>query len=131
MRGNKSDRNDTVAIAEVPRRPNIIAVPVKSVARQDIQCLHRMREQCVTRRTALMNQVRGLLSEYGVVASQGLRAFVRLLAELTDPQSEAVSGYLKVQCRFMLEEYHQLSGTGLLPGIDIPPFHRPVDPSDS
>jgi len=109
VRGNKSDRNDTVAIAEASRRPNIISVPIKSVARQDIQCLHRMREQCVTRRTALMNQVRGLLSEYGVVAPQGLKAFVRLLAEVTDPQSEAVSAYLKVQFRYMLEEYHQLS----------------------
>jgi len=109
VRGNKSDRNDTVAIAEASRRANIIAVPIKSVARQDIQCLHRMREQSVTRRTALMNQVRGLLSEYGVVASQGHKAFVRLLTEITDPQSESVSAYLKVQFRFMLEEYHQLS----------------------
>ena len=109
VRGNKSDRNDTIAIAEASRRPNIITVPVKTVAQQDIQCLHRMREQCVIRRTGLMNQARGLLSEYGVVSTQGHKAFVRLLAEVIDPESDAVSAYLKVQFRFILEEYHQLS----------------------
>lgn len=109
VRGNKSDRNDAIAIAEASRRPNIVSVPVKTVARQDIQCLHRMREQCVTRRTSLMNQARGLLSEYGVVSTQGHKAFVRLLAEVTDPHNDAVSAYLKVQFRFMAQEYHQLS----------------------
>ena len=74
-----------------------------------------------------MNQVRGLLSEYGVVAPQGLKAFVLLLAEVTDPQSESVSAHLKIQFRFMLEEYHQFSGTGLLPGIGIPPFHSSIN----
>ena len=52
----------------------------------------------------MMNQVRGLLSEYGVVAPQGLKAFVLLLAEVTDPQSESVSAHLKIQFGFMLEE---------------------------
>ena len=38
QRGNKSDANDTIAIGEAADRPNIIPVPVKTVAQQDIQC---------------------------------------------------------------------------------------------
>jgi len=67
VRGNKSDHNDAVAIAEASRRPKINEVPIKTVAQQEIQSLHRMRDLCVQRRTAVMNQARGLLSEYDSV----------------------------------------------------------------
>ena len=60
VRGNKRDRNDTVAIAEASRRPNIVDVPLKSIAQQVIQFLHRMHDLCVARRTGLMNQTGGL-----------------------------------------------------------------------
>lgn len=65
VRGNKSDRNDAVAIAEAAQRPNIIPVPIKSIEQQDIQNLHRIRERYVSHRTGLINQTRGLLAEYG------------------------------------------------------------------
>ena len=51
VRGNKSDHNDTVAIAEASRRPNILQVPIKTNAQQEIQSLNRMRDLCVQRRT--------------------------------------------------------------------------------
>jgi transposase len=45
-------------------------VTVKSQARQDMLALHRVRSLLVCERTALMNQMRGLLAKYGnVVAS--------------------------------------------------------------
>lgn len=109
VRGNKSDHNDTVAIAEASRRPNIIDVPLKSIAQQDIQCLHRMRDLCVSRRTGLMNQTRGLLSEYGIVAATGHAAFSKLLSEVTDPDNDAISTVLKNQFRAVKDEYQALS----------------------
>ena len=45
-------------------------VPVKSVAQQDVQALHRIRERQIKARTALINQIRGLLVEYGLVIPQ-------------------------------------------------------------
>lgn len=108
VRGNKSDSNDVVAIAEASRRPNIIDVPIKTVAQQDIQSLHRMRDLCVRRRTSLMNQTRGLLSEYGVISRVGHKAFSTLLAKISDPQHTAISSVLKVQFRLINEEYQQL-----------------------
>jgi len=109
VRGNKSDRNDVVGIAEASRRPRIIDVPVKTVAQQDIQSLHRMRDLCVRRRTSLINQTRGLLSEYGVVCPRGHKGFAKLLGDITDPENDAVSAVLKVQFRMVREEYQQLS----------------------
>ena len=109
VRGNKSDHNDTIAIAEASRRPNIHQVPIKSTAQQEIQRLHRMRDLCVQRRTSVMNQTRGLLSEYGVVSPKGHKAFLRLIALITDPEHEAISATLKTQIRLVSEEYQQLT----------------------
>ena len=109
VRGNKSDRNDTVAIAEASRRPNIVDVPLKSITQQDIQCLHRMRDLCVARRTGLMNQTRGLLSEYGIVGGGGHTAFSRLLSEVVDPESGDISPVLKNQFRAVRNEYQSLT----------------------
>ena len=73
VRGNKNDHNDAVAIAEASLRPHIRFVPVKTILQQDIQMRHRIRQRHVSERTALVNQIRGLLSEYGIVVSQGWR----------------------------------------------------------
>ena len=109
VRGNKSDHNDAVAIAEASRRPNITDVPVKTVAQQEIQSLHRMRDLCVQRRTSIMNQSRGLLSEYGLVSHKGHKAFTRLIAEICGPESHWVGDSLKTQYRLVGYEYMQLS----------------------
>jgi transposase len=107
VRGNKSDRNDAVAIAEAAHRPRLLPVPVKSVEQQDIQCLHRLRERYVAERTSLSNQTRGLLSEFGVVAPQGHRSFCVLLRAADDhPQ---LSERLKVQLRQIADEYDALN----------------------
>ena len=59
---NKNDMRDAEAIAEAVTRPSMRFVPVKDVAQQDIQALHRVRERLVTARTALVNEMRGLLA---------------------------------------------------------------------
>ncbi len=73
VRGNKNDANDAIAISEASLRPRMRFVPVKTLFQQDIQMLHRIRQRHVSERTSLVNQVRGLLSEYGVVVSKGWR----------------------------------------------------------
>jgi len=74
VKGNKNDYNDAEAIAEAVQRPGMRFVPIKSVDQQDIQNLHRQRERIKKARTALVNQVRGLLTEYGIVINQGVTA---------------------------------------------------------
>ena len=73
VRGNKNDQKDAVAIGEASQRPNIKFVPVKTVAQQDVQMYLRVREKYVANRTATVNQIRGFLSEFWVIAAQEWR----------------------------------------------------------
>ena len=77
VKSNKNDRRDAEAIAAAMTRPSMRFVPVKDVAQQDMQALHRGRERLVTARTALVNAMRGLFAEYGMVLPQGGRSFAR------------------------------------------------------
>ncbi len=84
VKGNKNDANDAEAICEAVGRPNMRFVPVKSVEQQDLQALHRVRSGLVQERTAKINQVRGLLSEYGIVIGQGVAQLRRGLPEILE-----------------------------------------------
>ena len=66
VKSNKSDAADAEAICEAVQRPNMRFVAIKAVDQQDLQSLHRMRSLSVASRTALINQTRGLLQEYGI-----------------------------------------------------------------
>ena len=70
VKSNKNDANDAEAICEAMSRPNMRFVAVKNVEQQDIQAIHRVRAECITHRTAKSNQIRGLVTEYGLVAIQ-------------------------------------------------------------
>lgn len=74
-RGAKNDAVDAEAIFEAASRPTMRFVPVKTVAQQDLQAMHRIRERLVCQRTALINQARGLLAEYGVILPKGPSRF--------------------------------------------------------
>jgi transposase len=67
VKSHKNDTRDAEAVAEAVTRPTMRFVPVKGLAQQDIQSLHRARERLMKVRTALVNEIRGLLSEYGIV----------------------------------------------------------------
>lgn len=106
VRGNKSDHNDALAIAEAAHRPHIKSVAIKSVEQQDIQALHRLRERHVSQRTALINQTRGLLSEYGIVAPLGHKAFCVLLREVSQPGARQLSVRLKTHINQIADDYY-------------------------
>ena len=74
VKGNKNDYNDAEAIAEASQRPSMRFVPIKTIEQQDIQNIHRQRERLKKERTALVNQIRGLLAEYGIVMPLGVGA---------------------------------------------------------
>jgi transposase len=71
VKTNKNDANDAQAIAEAASRPSMHFVPIKQVEQQDIQSIHRIRTRVVKNRTALINEIRGLCLEYGVVLTPG------------------------------------------------------------
>src|SRR6516165_8233880 len=65
VKSHKNDSRDAEAIAEAVTRPTMRFVPIKDVDQQDLQALHRVRERLMGARTALVNEVHGLLHEYG------------------------------------------------------------------
>jgi len=70
-KSGKNDGNDAEAICEAVARPSMRFVPVKSAEQQALLTMHRVRQGLVEERTALINQLRGLLSEFGFVCPQG------------------------------------------------------------
>jgi transposase len=70
-KSGKNDSNDAEAICEAVTRPNMRFVAVKSEEQQAILCLHRVRQARIKERTALINQLRGLLTEFGIVIAKG------------------------------------------------------------
>jgi transposase len=63
----KNDAADAAAICEAVQRPNMRFVPIKNVSQQATLCLHRVRQGFIEQRTACINRIRGLLSEFGIV----------------------------------------------------------------
>jgi len=105
VRGNKNDYNDALAIAEAVSRPEMRFVSVKTPEQQDIQALHRLRERCIADRTALCNQLRGLLAEYGLVLPKGIHVLRRRLPELLEDGENGLSDLFR---RLLAQSYQQL-----------------------
>ncbi len=91
VKRHKTDAADAAAIVEAGTREHMNFVPIKTVAQQDIQTILRIRQRHVETKTQIMNQIRGLLGEYGISILKGHSALkktlIALLAE--DPEKEA------------------------------------------
>jgi transposase len=72
VKSPKNDGRDAEAICEAVTRPTMRFVPIKRVEQQDVQALHRVRERLMKARTALVNELRGLCYDYGIVLPQGV-----------------------------------------------------------
>lgn len=72
VKSNKNEANDAEAICEAMSRPNMRFVRPKSVENQDLKAVHRVPAEVSSHRNAKANQIRGLVSEYGLVAPREL-----------------------------------------------------------
>ncbi len=89
VKAQKNDDRDAEGIAEAATRPTMRFVELKSQDQLDMQTLHRSRDRLVGERTALINQLRAILLERGMVAPQGKRKLQQFLAVLMDEQGGA------------------------------------------
>jgi transposase len=89
IKAQKNDDRDAEGIAEAATRPTMRFVELKSQDQLDMQTLHRSRDRLVGERTALINQLRAILLERGMVAPQGKRKLEQFLAVLMDEQGGA------------------------------------------
>ena len=89
VKAQKNDDRDAEGIAEAATRPTMRFVELKSQDQLEMQTLHRSRDRLVGERTALINQLRAILLERGMVAPQGKRKLVHFLSVLMDEQDGA------------------------------------------
>ena len=82
VKRNKTDARDAAAICVAARRPDMRPVAIKSEEQQASRALERSRELLIKQRTQLMNSLRAMLAEFGIVAAQGGRGFAELTARL-------------------------------------------------
>src|SRR5271166_5770851 len=109
VKTNKSDYIDAEAIAEAVGRPTMRFVPVKSDDQLDLQSLHRVRERWVMRRTAVVNQIRGLLLERGTTLRKGRRHVDEALPGILAGGSSKLSGAVLVLLAELKQELEQLA----------------------
>ncbi|AZG36611.1 IS110 family RNA-guided transposase [Shewanella psychromarinicola] len=97
--GNKNDYNDALAIAVAANQPHIKSVGIKSIEQQDNQAQHKARELAVRQRTALCNQIRGLIAEYGIALTQGVNNIRKSIPLMLDDEASPLSGAFKAILR--------------------------------
>ena len=107
--GHKNDARDAAAIAEAAARPATPRVAIKTQAQQALQALHRVRSRLIRDRTATGNELRGLMSEFGLVVSQG-HAVMRQgdVRELLDTQHEHLGDELHLLLTDLLGQWLEL-----------------------
>ncbi len=101
-RRNKTDRADCAALIEAAKNHEIRPVPVKGVAAQAIQGLHRIRSQWMSTRTNRINVIRGCLREFGIVLPVGAIVALKRIPEALD--DEAIPGLIRESLRQLLAE---------------------------
>ncbi|MEH6952744.1 IS110 family transposase (plasmid) [Nitrobacter sp. NHB1] len=108
VKSNKNDRNDAEAICEAVGRPSMRFVPPKSVDQLAVQAVHRIRRRLVADRVRLVNQIRGLLSEHGIVIARDITQLRRGLAKIVGSSDDGLSGLVRSLMRELQVEIAEL-----------------------
>jgi len=91
LKANKNDFNDAEAIAEAGGRASMRCVPLKTNEQLELQALHRVRRRFIIERTAVVNQMRALLLEHGIVIPLGRALFARRLPAIFEDAENGLS----------------------------------------
>lgn len=95
VKSQKNDANDAEGICEAVGRPNMRFVALKTVVQQDMQAMHRIRSELVKSRTAKVNQIRGLLAEYGTVVPVRIEQIRRALPIILEDPANALTALFR------------------------------------
>jgi transposase len=104
VKGGKNDANDAEAICEAVSRPGMRFVAVKTEEQQTVQADHRIRNRLIQARTALSNELRGLLAEFGIVLPTGIGQIRRALPILLEDEEHKLPASFKALLAEMAEE---------------------------
>lgn len=104
VKSNKNDAADAEAIVEAAVRPNMRFVAINTIDQQDIQVIHRVRERLVRQKVALMNQIRGLILEYGIAFPKGTGSIEKALPDVLSSDTDELSSMSKTLFTELLGE---------------------------
>ena len=108
VRRNKNDPADAEAICEAVSRPSMRFVTIKTEAQQAAAGIHKVREMLIKQRTMLINAMRGLMAEFGIVVAEGPRHVGELVAILADPADQRIPRPLHEGLLAIVETLHGL-----------------------
>ena len=108
VKSGKNDVNDAEAICEAVGRPNMCFVAIKTAKQQVIEAEHRIRARLIKSRTALSNEIRGLLAEFGIVVETSIRRLRKALPELLEDGENGLPGSFRVLLVGLGEELRAL-----------------------
>ena len=108
VKAQKNDDRDAEAIAEAASRPTMRFVDLKSQDQLDIQTLHRVRSRLVAERTALINQLRAILLERGVIFAAGRCKLAAELEKLVYAEQSQLSSRLQALIEDLRREWDEL-----------------------
>jgi len=109
VKTNKTDFIDAEAIAEAVGRPTMRFVPIKTDDQLDLQSLHRVRQRWMERRTAVINQIRGLLLERGITVRKGRCYLEAALPTILEDAERKLSGAVRSLLAQLKVELDQLT----------------------
>lgn len=124
VKTNKNDARDAEAICEAVARPNMRFVAIKSVEQQALLGLHRARQGFVAARTAQANQLRGLLSEFGVVIPRGIGCLERRLPEILEDAQNGLSSTSRALFARLFSHFRALDRQVDELDVQIKQWHR-------
>ena len=108
VKAQKNDDRDAEAIAEAATRPTMRFVELKSEDQLDMQSLHRARDRLVGERTALINQMRAILLERGVIAPQGRRKLEVTVETMLAAEPTSISPRTRLLIEDQRSEWREL-----------------------
>jgi len=124
VKTNKNDAADAEAICEAVCRPNMRFVPIKNVDQQAVLALHRVRQGLVKARTAQANQIRGLLSEFGLIVQQGIGHITKRVPRVVDEANDELPGAFRQLVQRMLDHLKDLDWQVGEMEVQIQAWHR-------
>ena len=127
VKTNKNDAADAEAICEAVGRPNMRFVPIKNVEQQAVLSLHRVRQGFVKARTAQANQIRGLLSEFGLIIPIGIANIVSRVPALLEEASHRLPGSFRQLVERMMGHLKELDRNVGELELQIKAWHRSSD----
>lgn len=107
VKGNKNDGNDAAGICEAVQASGMRFVALKSLEQQELLAVHRVRQLLVRQRSALVNQIRGLLAERGIVIRKGVGALRRGLPQVLAGSNGQLGALMRELLLQLQEHLHE------------------------